>query len=84
MFSAGVEVVLVDAELSATLGPLNLRPDQLLSPHDSEDVFLNFSMPDMNNISEEEGEEQADDDDNGDYDEEEEEEEEEAEVSRRK
>lgn len=55
MFSAGVEVVLVDAELSATLGPLKLSPDQLLSSHETEDVFLYFSMPDMDSISEEEG-----------------------------
>ena len=53
MFSAGVEVVLVDAELSATLGPLKLSPDQLLSSHETEDVFLYFSMPDMDSISEE-------------------------------
>ena len=55
MFSAGVEVVLVDAELSATLGPLKLSPDRLLSSHETEDVFLYFSMPDMDSISEEEG-----------------------------
>ena len=72
--------MLVDAELSATIGPLKLKPDQLLSSHDTEDVFLYFSMPDMNNLSDEgegnddggveedgegEGEEDEEDEDEG-------------------
>lgn len=74
----------MDAELSAMLGPLNLKPDQLLSSIDTEDVFQCFSIPDMNSISDEEGVGGGKEDDEYEVEEEEEDVEEEEEVRGRK
>ena len=45
VMSVGVDAVVVDAELSACLGELDLRPEQLLPSAATDDVFGVFQLP---------------------------------------
>jgi hypothetical protein len=45
VMSVGVDAVVVDAELSACLGDLDLRPEQLLPSAATDDVFGVFQLP---------------------------------------
>jgi hypothetical protein len=44
VFSVGVDVVILDAELSAMAGKLALRPDDMLPSSATDKIFGNFSM----------------------------------------
>ncbi len=45
VLSVGIDVVLVDAERSAMLGKFNLKPSDLLTDKDTDDVFEYFKLP---------------------------------------
>lgn len=50
VFSVGIDVMIIDSELSAGIGPLRLVPSDLVTDTDTENVFGNFIIPDLSDI----------------------------------
>lgn len=50
VFSVGIDVVVMDAESSCLAGRLQLRPEDMLSSNDTDDVWGVFMVPDMNEV----------------------------------
>lgn len=50
VFSVGVEAVLLQAEISAMLGPLNLRTADMISSDETSKVFGTLVIPDLDDI----------------------------------
>ena len=45
VFSVGMDAVILDAELSSMIGPLSLRPEDMLASNATDDVWGNFMVP---------------------------------------
>ena len=45
VFSVGVDAMLIDAEMSSTMGKLRLTPEDIISPHETQNIFGSFTMP---------------------------------------
>ena len=45
MMSVGIDCIIADAELAQLLGQPDVRPDQLLSSDDTDDIFGTFMLP---------------------------------------
>jgi len=55
VFSVGMDLVMLQSEVSAALGPLRLEPQQILSSQESDAVFGTLAMPDLAAMADEEG-----------------------------
>ena len=51
VFSAGMDVMMLDAELSGMLDPLSLGPEDMLSFDETEGVFGHFAVPSIDPTS---------------------------------
>ncbi len=45
VFSVGIDLIIPDCALSAMMGPLSLKPQDLLSAPETDDVFGTFYIP---------------------------------------